>query len=74
MKYILYGIIVFILLSVLFTGCKLDSKPKCIIKGSTTLLPIIKKAALILKKEKGIDIIIEAQGSGIGIDALINGE
>ena len=45
-----------------------------VIKGSTTILPIAKKmATAFMKKNPGVDVQITGEGSGSGLDELING-
>jgi phosphate transport system substrate-binding protein len=61
-----------ILLTVLIVGC---SKSESIqIAGSTTILPVVSKAAEQFKmKHAGVRIIVNAGGSGVGINQLGEG-
>jgi len=54
-------------------GCPESEGGKVIVKGSTTMLPIMQQAAEIFLKTSKIDLIISAGGSGAGISALIEG-
>lgn len=56
------------------SSCSRDTGSKIVIKGSTTVLPIVQKAAEAYKRHNpGISISIEGSGSGNGIKALIDG-
>jgi len=63
----------FILLIVL-AGCPESEGGKVIVKGSTTMLPIMQQAAEVFLKNSKIDLVISGGGSGTGITALLEGE
>jgi phosphate transport system substrate-binding protein len=57
-----------------WSSCSRDAGSKIVIKGSTTVLPIVQKVAeAYTHKNPGISISIEGSGSGNGIRALTNG-
>jgi phosphate transport system substrate-binding protein len=58
---------------ILMVSCSRDRGNKVVIKGSTTLLPIVQKAAEEYRKNTAISISIEGSGSGNGIKALLDG-
>jgi len=61
-----------ILLQILTNGC--SKKETIQVSGSTTVLPVISKAADHFKVKHGITIIVNAGGSGVGINQLGEGK
>jgi len=53
-------------------GC--EKKNSIITSGSTTVLPVVSKAADRFKSKYGINIIVNAGGSGVGINQLGEGK
>lgn len=61
-----------ILLQILTSAC--SKKETLQVAGSTTVLPVISKAADYFKMKHGINIIVNAGGSGVGINQLGEGK
>ncbi|MFQ5465318.1 MAG: phosphate ABC transporter substrate-binding protein [Thermodesulfobacteriota bacterium] len=55
-------------LPLLATGC--SEKETLSVSGSTTVLPVVSKAAEIFSVKNGINIIVNAGGSGVGVNQL----
>lgn len=69
---IFFLLIVVVLISTLFVGCK-GKLQKITITGSTTVLPIAQKCAEVyMGKKKNVRISVSGGGSSIGIAALID--
>ena len=66
-----YIILLFIIFSTLISCTPQDS---VMVAGSTTVLPIISKAAEQFSQATGISVIVNAGGSGVGINQLAGGK
>ena len=58
----------------LFHGCRGASEKTIVIRGSTTLEPLLKRAAAAYEKRAGVAISVTGSGSREGIRALLQGE
>jgi phosphate transport system substrate-binding protein len=56
----------------LMISCSRDKGNKVIIKGSTTLLPIVQKSTEEYRRNVAVSISVEGSGSGNGIKALLD--
>lgn len=74
MKKTVYGLVllIFLTLSLSFSGCKLR-KDKITISGSSSIVPIITKLAAEYEKDNDVRIIINMSSSGAGIADTQNG-
>lgn len=54
-------------------ACSRDTSTKVVVKGSTTVLPIIQKAAEEFHASKKISVSVSGTGSGDGIKSIIEG-
>ncbi len=67
-------ILIVLVASILFTACG-NKKESIKVSGSTTVLPVISKAAEQFKKEHpDVNIIVNEGGSGVGINQLGEGK
>jgi len=55
------------------SACSRDASTKIVVKGSTTVLPIIQKAAEEFHATKKISVSVSGTGSGDGIKSIIEG-
>ena len=62
-----------IVLPILISGCS-KKKETIQVAGSTTVLPVVSKAAEKFKEIYGVTIIVNAGGSGVGINQLGEGK
>ena len=62
-----------IVLPILISGCS-KQKETIQVAGSTTVLPVVSKAAEKFKEIHGVTIIVNAGGSGVGINQLGEGK
>jgi phosphate transport system substrate-binding protein len=75
MKKNMFNALILCLISgVITTGYAYASRSSITIKGSTTNLPIVQRAAEeFMKEHPGINISVQGGGSGMGINSLIDG-
>lgn len=67
----IYYVSVLILLFATITGCNASKKETILCAGSTTVLPVVSNAAEEFKrKHPDVNIIVDAGGSGVGINLL----